>query len=604
MATLQQTDEQRLVVREDGHLLVTGGPGSGKTTVSILRAARIAEQRLETGQRVLFLSFARASVARVLEAIENEQVATEWRRRMEVATYHAFFWRIVRTHGYLLGLPRRLSILLPNGEAVALASIRLQHGRRSGDGRAAERRRSAEDTERRRLAMEEGRVAFDLIAPLAAKLVAASRRIREIVAIMYPSIILDEFQDTNAPQWEAVRAVGQECELTALADPEQRIFDFIGADPKRLHHFRAAFSPKEVDLGDQNHRSAGTEIADFGRAILDGRIQKRKYAGVTIREYPGVSEQAYTALVTATYKARKRVVAGCASSWSVAVLVPTKRMTRLVSDRFLAPPAGMKSVRHTAVIDLEATVLAGEIVACLMEVAGGEGQFPKLIELMCNYYEGKSGENPTVTEMRKGQAIRKAYADWDTRRAQGRAPRSNSFVIKSLAVHETVREMQTVGRPEEDWRRVRSVLEKGECQRLREVAQQVRNLRLLTRGTQLRQQLSEAWRNSSGYENALSIVRQALVQDQALTSTRTETGVVVMNMHKAKGKQFDEVILFERWPVRIQGQIKANPDRFVRGNMRSNATTAARQNFRVSVTRAKRRTTILTPDGDPCVLLV
>ena len=69
-----------------------------------------------------------------------------------------------------------------------------------------------------------------------------------------------------------------------------------------------------------------------------------------------------------------------------------------------------------------------------------------------------------------------------------------------------------------------------------------------------------------------------------------------MNMHKAKGKQFDEVIIFEGWTK--------YRDRIVRNNDRNEINDQARQNMRVSVTRGKRNVTILTPNSDPCVLLV
>lgn len=307
------------------------------------RSIRRFDAEIQASRRFdqTFLSFARATISRVIEAIENEHdIPTAIKSRINVETYHSFFWRVLQTHGYLLGLPRPLTILTPANEAIALSAIRAGYkaeGKLSDTEKAE--RKGKEQAERLRQAKVEGRVCFDLFASHVAELLERSKRLRQLIATRYPVIILDEFQDTNADQWRVVQQLGRDGTLVALADPEQRIYDWIGADPARLDQFRVTFDHKEIVLQGENHRSAGTEILLFGNEVLTGKFSKEQYVGIEFETYPANENEACTALVTKTYIARKRLVGSSMKDWSLAILVPTKKMTRAVSDVFRQPPA-------------------------------------------------------------------------------------------------------------------------------------------------------------------------------------------------------------------------------------------------------------------------
>ena len=603
---IELTKKQKDVLAASGHALVQGGPGSGKTTISILKAGNIVKERLSRGQHVLFLSFARATVSRVLEAIDEEgRLPREVKRLIEVDTYHAFFWRLIKTHGYLLGLPRRLNILTPHNEAVALSEVR--------NGYKADRYLSAaerteknerEDAERLRLAMEEGLVCFDLFADLVGQLLNGSNKIRALMANAYPTIILDEFQDTAADQWNVIQSLGRDSDLLALADPEQRIFDFIGADPERLNHFIEEFNVVPIDLSDENHRSKGTDIVHFGNDTLSGKYSKSSYEGVRLKLFEPNQNQAITKVVTETLQARKRLIENGPQDWSLAILVPTKRMTRLVSDVFREPLGGLPRIEHYAAVNMEAAILAAEIIAYGLQCHGatfGEAEF---VALIASYFRGKGGDTPSKTSLQEASRILAAYETAVGRKAEGKDVSKRSVFLPIEAAILGLSNLTLTGDPGADWLTIRRHFAEAGCKRLAEIATEVRNVRLLERGTQLREALSQNWRDTGRYPDALEIVRQAFIRDHFATNTKPETGVVVMNMHKAKGKQFDEVIVFEGWPKIVKRKVVANPDRIVRGNLRENADDQARQNFRVSVTRAKRKATILTPRGNPCVLLI
>lgn len=594
--------EQNKIIEAQGHVLVVGGPGSGKTTVSIIKSSLLAKNLIHD-QKVIFLSFARATVSRVIEAIDEQGLEKEARRRIHVDTYHSFFWRLIQAHGYLLGLPRKLTVLTPSDQAVRLAHIRVQFDKESKLTQDQKNQKEKLETaETNRLAFEEGAICFDLFADFCVELLSRSEKVRALISEMYPIVILDEFQDTDLPQWQAVIELGKESTLIALADPEQRIYDFKGADPKRLSDFVEHFRPSEFNLKSQNYRSPGTDIASFGNDILTGTFRQKNYKGIDFDIFAPNAGQAHTKLVTSIYAARDRVKD--LKDWSVAVLVPTKKLTRQISEVLSSPPAGMQSVSHTASLEIEPIILASECMGYLLSQPCRQLGLNQMIVLLQSFYRGKGGDKPSATSLKTVASLGNALSKHDDCINNGKTPSAASLATKIANVMHDVSNLKLSGNPEQDWKLVRETLEQGDSKQLQEIANEVRNLRLLKRGLSLRTSLAENWHAHGTYKDTLDVVKLSFANEYFSRATRPETGVIVMNMHKAKGKQFDEVIIFEGWPVVQKGKIISNSDRIVGWNDKNNICSQTRHNFRVSVTRAKRQTTILTPQGDPCVLLV
>jgi len=600
------SEKQKTVLNIEGHLLVSGGPGSGKTTISILKADALARTHLHSSQKILFLSFARSTVSRVLETIhEHSAIINETKRLIEVDTYHSFFWRIIKTHGYLLGLPRKLTILAAPAEAIALSQIRNEFGpiRKLTSEEILEKKRQ-ERAEQYRLAQEDGLVCFDLFAEFAGGLLSGSNKIQRLISSAFPFVILDEFQDTSAEQWALVKQLGKNSSLIALADPNQRIYDFIGADPERIAHYKQFFKPTEVDLAGENHRSANTDLAEFGNDLLTGEYKASPYKGLSIVKFAGNRNQAFSSLKVQCFQARRRLMGIGKSNWSLGILVPTKKMVGLVSDAFRMSQGSMSAIRHHAAVDMEGAILAAELLAFLLQPKLPQGDLLEFIELLCDFFLGKGGNKPTKKDIAESKKIQSAMNKAEVLSLSGKKLPPNSILWPLLAGYKDSRSLRFIGDPDKDWLSIRATLRDSHCKRLNKVADEARNIRLLNRGTRLRQALSQDWRKNGSYLNALHIVKQSFVKEHFSTSLKPETGVVVMNMHKAKGKQFDEVILFEGWPIKVRGNIVSNPDRILRDNTMVERDSSAMYNFRVSVTRAIMHTTIMTPIDDPCVLLL
>ncbi len=345
-------EKRQAAIDAEGHVLVLGGPGAGKTTLALLKAKRLLAL-LKPGQKVLFLSFSRAAVQQIVARC-RDVLAREERKLIDVRTYHAFCWDLIQCHGRALcGIP--LSMMRPGDE-----------------GRARTRFEGDWAVERRRLFDDESHVCFDLFAHAAARLIEESQHLCHGIADLYPLIILDEFQDTDDDQWRLTKALANATTAMFLADAEQRIYDFRpGVRPDRIDLLRAELHPAEFDLEADNYRSGGSQIVAFANAVLRGEGPLPRINEVVLRHYArypnSFNSMVHFCLGNALSTLRQQ---GFADP-TIAVLAPSNDLIADVSD-ILTQTHGfngavLQPIDHDVVWDAELSATAAVAVAAALE---------------------------------------------------------------------------------------------------------------------------------------------------------------------------------------------------------------------------------------------
>jgi ATP-dependent DNA helicase UvrD/PcrA len=285
----------------------------------------------------------------------------------------------------------------------------------------------------------------------------------------------------------------------------------------------------------------------------------------------------------ATFGAMKRLIESGKPNWSIAILVSSKDMMLKVCNYLATSSARLKEITHDALMDPEGPSLAAVLIGGLLEGAPSNQEISKtLLTDLVGHIRGSGGGDISQANLSLTNALNQYLST-----AQVRGSKRIELIrnINTLAAARIA--LTLSGDPTHDWVTVRDLLELATHNCLKAVAEDARFIRLLNRGTQLRDRLAEQWRLTGTYRSARRVVSDALLQEHFSTSTRIWTGVNLMTIHKSKGKEFDEVVIFEG------GRI----GRLLRDNPSDRDAEQARLALRVATTRARQRTTILTPEG-------
>jgi DNA helicase II / ATP-dependent DNA helicase PcrA len=574
MAALQPDEDFERAIQPllaaQGPVIVSGSAGSGKTTVALRKASLAINEGLASRHaRVLFLSFANATVDRVADHATS-QLTKEQRSRLEVGTYHSFAWTILRSHGYLLGAPRSVRIM-SQAEQNAFSSRLLG----SDADMKAEFRRQFETF---------GHVGFNEFAGIANEILSGNPSLLAAYTSAYPLIVLDEFQDTTDDQWALVRTLGEHSQLIALGDPDQRIYDFVeGSSETRFADFEAAFAPVQVDLSAWNWRSPGSSITRFGRDSLRGRFEPPyEEVDVLFSDFPTLLRLKLTLL-----EALKRVRES--GGGTIAILTPTNALAVRVYDYISAPqtnptlPALGIDIHTTKEEGYAALIFIGAMLQIRQDDAYRDAT---VCDAMAHYMRTKS------TKL-------SATARDTANRLEGYATKVRAGahvevkIVKALrAVVDGSMTYARTGHVYADYLAVVSLVAAAGVPEITAMAGYVRMLNLVTRGSALETSLASSWRANGSYVGASEIVREAVLQFQLTSSKRGSRDLIVMTVHRAKGREFDEIIVYEE---RYAPLLNLKP------TLRD--VESARYALNVAVTRAKKRATVITPLNAPSPLL-
>lgn len=260
--------EQKLILDGNFHALVDAGPGTGKSAMALELTRKIAKS-LKKPQKVLFLSFSNAAVNRLaatagitLDAVKSN---------LSFMTYHALAWEIVRTHGRLWGLSNRLSVLDEVEFLLAVASSQLKSDANSYNDFL-------------QFAKANQKISFEIMVPLAVKILNSSSEIRRIESKRFPLVIADEFQDTNQEQWELLRAIGDQSRVIALGDLNQVIYGKDYEAAKNLfEEFKRWKAIQTSPFSPHSYRCKNNHILDFSYDLVNSRITNLNNSTVQVR---------------------------------------------------------------------------------------------------------------------------------------------------------------------------------------------------------------------------------------------------------------------------------------------------------------------------------
>jgi DNA helicase-2/ATP-dependent DNA helicase PcrA len=280
------------VLSTEGPLLVLAGAGSGKTRVITTRIAYLMSRGVDPAS-ILAMTFTNKAAGEMKERLVH--LAGPRAKEITAGTFHAFCVHVLRDHGPTIGISRRFTICDSSDQLAAvksamrelrvhettmqpqvlLARMSLAKNRmETPEGYLARGENSKDQLvgsvwQRYQEFLARTRsLDFDDLLLQVVRLLRDHAEVRALYEKRYRYILVDEYQDTNHPQYEIVRLIGGgHGNVCVVGDDDQSIYGWRGADIQKILGFHHDFTGAKIVRLQTNYRSS-RQILDAANAVI------------------------------------------------------------------------------------------------------------------------------------------------------------------------------------------------------------------------------------------------------------------------------------------------------------------------------------------------
>jgi len=353
-------EQQAAVLKTDGPLLILAGAGSGKTRVIAHRIAYLVSEGLSEPDRILAVTFTNKAAEEMRARVEA-LLGVDC-RQMWVSTFHALCARLLRREAPHIGLSRdfviydstdQLTVVKQSLKSLGIddgvtqpraALSRISHAKNRMEGPAVFSNATWNPREQQiakiyelytKVLKDANALDFDDLLLKTVDLFEQSEQVRERYSRKFRYLMVDEYQDTNRPQYLLIqRLAAAHRNLCVVGDPDQSIYKWRGADLRNILDFEHDFPEAATVKLERNYRSTQV-ILDAATAVISqnrNRKEKRLYTdlagGGRIRYYRAgddLDEAEFVARTARTALHEDRDA-------SVAILYRTNSQSRTIED--------------------------------------------------------------------------------------------------------------------------------------------------------------------------------------------------------------------------------------------------------------------------------